>query len=171
MDGAPTEGIFVAYTYSKAIDNGPAPFNLGSNNQRPQDPFNLAAERAVSANDIRHNLVASFIYELPIGRGKHLWELQVELPTQSWEVGKFVAVLGKALAADPAIAQKVIPDRIHPGAAGHLLMATELLKAWHAPALVYAVELDAKGKSRRACGKYEGQCTQVRRGNFMDSER
>ena len=62
--------IFVAYTYSKSIDNGPAPFNLGRNNQRPQDPFNLAAERAVSANDIRHNLVASFIYELPIGRGK-----------------------------------------------------------------------------------------------------
>jgi hypothetical protein len=62
--------FFVAYTYSKSIDNGPAPFNLGRNNQQPQDPFNLALERAVSANDIRHNFVGSFIYELPFGRGK-----------------------------------------------------------------------------------------------------
>jgi hypothetical protein len=62
--------FFVAYTFARSIDNGPAPFNLGRNNQRPQDPFNLAAEYAVSANDIRHNLVASYIYELPIGRGK-----------------------------------------------------------------------------------------------------
>jgi hypothetical protein len=62
--------FFLAYTYSKSMDNGPAPFNLGRNNQQPQDPFNLALERAVSANDIRHNLVASFIYELPFGRGK-----------------------------------------------------------------------------------------------------
>ena len=63
--------FFVAYTFAKSIDNGPAPFNLGSNNQRPQNPFNLAAERAVSSNDIRHNLVASYIYELPFGRGQH----------------------------------------------------------------------------------------------------
>lgn len=62
--------FFAAYTFAKSIDNGPAPFNLGRNNQRPQDPFNLDAERAVSSNDIRHNLVASYIYELPVGRGK-----------------------------------------------------------------------------------------------------
>ncbi|MGA9772320.1 MAG: TonB-dependent receptor [Blastocatellia bacterium] len=62
--------FFVAYTFGKNIDDGPAPFNLGRNNQQPQDPFNLALERAVSANDIRHNFVASFIYELPFGREK-----------------------------------------------------------------------------------------------------
>ncbi|MBI3425082.1 MAG: SGNH/GDSL hydrolase family protein [Acidobacteria bacterium] len=54
-----------------------------------------------------------------------------------------VAALKKANAADAVTAQKIIPDRIHPVAAGHLLMATELLKAWKAPALVSAVELDA----------------------------
>lgn len=43
-----TRGLsfFAAYTYSKCMDNGPAPFNLGRNNQSPQDPRNLAAERA-----------------------------------------------------------------------------------------------------------------------------
>jgi len=64
--------FFVAYTFARSRDNGPAPFNLnGRNNQRPQDPFNLAAEYAVSANDIRHNLVTSYIYELPVGHGQH----------------------------------------------------------------------------------------------------
>lgn len=62
-------GLLAAYTFGKSIDNGPAPFNLGRNNQEPQDPFNLAAERGLAANDIRHNLVVSSIYELPFWRG------------------------------------------------------------------------------------------------------
>lgn len=66
--------FFVAYTYSKCIDNGPAPFNLGRNNQSPQDPFNLEAERAVCGYDVRHNLVGSFIYELPFGKGKRFFD-------------------------------------------------------------------------------------------------
>ncbi|MDQ3009535.1 MAG: SGNH/GDSL hydrolase family protein [Acidobacteriota bacterium] len=54
-----------------------------------------------------------------------------------------VAALKKANATDAANAQKIIPDRVHPGAGGHLLMAAELLKAWKAPAVVTAVEIDA----------------------------
>jgi len=51
-----------------------------------------------------------------------------------------VAALVKAKAADEANAQKIVPDRIHPGAPGCLLMAGELLKAWNAPAVVSTVE-------------------------------
>ncbi len=58
-----------------------------------------------------------------------------------------VAALMKANALDPESAKKLVPDRVHPGAAGHLLMAAELLKAWHAPALISAVEIDAAAKS------------------------
>jgi len=62
-----------------------------------------------------------------------------------------VAALKKANATDAANAQKIIPDRIHPGAGGHLLMAAELLKAWKAPAVVTTVEIDgAKGSVLRA---------------------
>jgi hypothetical protein len=57
--------LLAAYTYGKSLDNGPAPFNLGRNNQAPQDPFNLDAEWGPAGNDIRHNLVGSFLYELP----------------------------------------------------------------------------------------------------------
>jgi lysophospholipase L1-like esterase len=54
-----------------------------------------------------------------------------------------VAVLEKANALDPKLAQKIIPDRIHPSAAGGLVMAAALLKVWRAPGLVSAVELNA----------------------------
>jgi hypothetical protein len=52
----------------------------------------------------------------------------------------------KAKATDAEQAKKIIPDRVHPGASGHLLMAAELLKSWQAPALVSGVEIDAKAK-------------------------
>ncbi len=51
--------------------------------------------------------------------------------------------LGKAKATDSALAQRIVPDRVHPAAAGHLLMAASLLKAWNAPAIVSSVEVDA----------------------------
>jgi hypothetical protein len=54
-----------------------------------------------------------------------------------------VAMLQKANAADPALAQKIIPDRVHPGWAGHLIMAEQLLKAWHARPYVSDVAIDA----------------------------
>lgn len=57
-----------------------------------------------------------------------------------------VAALAKAKATDAELAKKIIPDRVHPGPGGHLLMAGELLKSWHAPALVSALELDAAAK-------------------------
>jgi len=57
-----------------------------------------------------------------------------------------VAALEKAKAADADLSKKIIPDRVHPGVSGHLLMAAELLKSWQAPALVSAVEIDAKAK-------------------------
>jgi lysophospholipase L1-like esterase len=58
-----------------------------------------------------------------------------------------VRVLQKMNAEDPKAALKVIPDRVHPHEAGHLVMTASLLKAWQAPAIVTAVELDgAKGR-------------------------
>ena len=62
-----------------------------------------------------------------------------------------VAMLATANAADPNLAQQLIPDRIHPSAGGHLIMAEALLKAWHAPSLVAAVRIDAaSGKTVQA---------------------
>ncbi len=60
-----------------------------------------------------------------------------------------VQMLQAANAKNPSEAQKIIGDRVHPGDAGHLTMAEALLKAWNAPSVVSAVELDG-GKVVRA---------------------
>ena len=57
-----------------------------------------------------------------------------------------VEVLEKAKEADPALAEKILPDRVHPGPDGHLIMAEAILKAWNAPATVTEVEINAKKK-------------------------
>lgn len=54
-----------------------------------------------------------------------------------------VAMLERANASNPALAKKIIEDRVHPGPAGQLAMAACLLKAWKAPAVVSSVEIDA----------------------------
>ncbi|MEO7146089.1 MAG: GDSL family lipase, partial [Bryobacteraceae bacterium] len=60
-----------------------------------------------------------------------------------------VASLQKAKDLDPALAVKLLPDRVHPSPGGHLLMAAALLKAWNAPALVTDVEIDGAAGSLR----------------------
>lgn len=57
--------LLASYTYGKALDNGPAPFNLGRNNQQPQEAFNLDAEWGPSANDVRHTVTGSAMYRVP----------------------------------------------------------------------------------------------------------
>jgi GDSL-like Lipase/Acylhydrolase family len=56
-----------------------------------------------------------------------------------------VAALEKAKSLDAELAQRILPDRVHPGPSGHWLMAEALLKAWNAPAMVTDVEIDAEG--------------------------
>jgi lysophospholipase L1-like esterase len=57
-----------------------------------------------------------------------------------------VAALKKAVEIttprNHTLVQAMIQDRVHPGPAAQLIMAAALLKAWHAPALVSALELD-----------------------------
>jgi len=65
--------------------------------------------------------------------------------------GPMVEVLRKAATVDSALAQRIIPDRVHPGPAGHLIMALSLLKAWRATPVVTAVEIDVpSAQVRRA---------------------
>jgi hypothetical protein len=61
----------LSYTWAHALDNGPAPPNLGKYNDGPQNPYNINAEYSNSDIDVRNTFVASSIMELPVGRGKH----------------------------------------------------------------------------------------------------
>ncbi|HZO54198.1 MAG TPA: TonB-dependent receptor [Bryobacteraceae bacterium] len=50
-----------AYTYSKFLDSGAAGQNM----------YDRRPERGLADNDVRHNFIASWVYELPFGRGQH----------------------------------------------------------------------------------------------------
>jgi lysophospholipase L1-like esterase len=63
--------------------------------------------------------------------------------------GPVVAMLEKARAENGALSEKILPDRVHPGPAGHLIMAGALLRAWNAPALISDVEIDASANAVR----------------------
>lgn len=60
--------------------------------------------------------------------------------------GPVVRMLEKANATDAEVAKRIIPDRVHPGASGHLIMAAALMKSWGVSGVVSAVELGAKSR-------------------------
>jgi lysophospholipase L1-like esterase len=53
------------------------------------------------------------------------------------------AGIAAVLKENPDLARQIVPDRVHPGPAGHLLMGATLLRVWNAPSLVARVEIDA----------------------------
>jgi hypothetical protein len=58
-----------AYTWSKSIDVACSGF-FGAEACSVQNEYALNNDRSVSAFDVPHNLVVSWIYEVPFGRGK-----------------------------------------------------------------------------------------------------
>ncbi len=60
-------GLFldVGYTWSKAIDNGSEVFATSGGSSYPQNPFNIGAERGLSAFDRRHRGTVTWTYSLP----------------------------------------------------------------------------------------------------------
>lgn len=54
-----------------------------------------------------------------------------------------VEMLEAAKTTDAAVAEKILPDRVHPSLSGHLIMAEQLIKAWHGRPLVSSVHIDA----------------------------
>lgn len=56
----------------------------------------------------------------------------------------FVEMLRKASAKDNFASQMLVPDRVHPDLAAHLLIAYAVLSAWNAPPLVSKTCIDSK---------------------------
>lgn len=66
--------LMLAYTFSKSIDQA-------SSLSDPINPFDFRATRALSAWDLRHNMVATYEYQLPLERLSHSRTL-----TQGWSI-------------------------------------------------------------------------------------
>jgi len=82
--------VLASYTFSKFIDDVEG--NNGWANSGPtsiRNYYNLAAEKSVDGADIPHSLVISYIYELPVGKGKtigsHL-STPVDAVVGGWQV-------------------------------------------------------------------------------------
>ena len=62
--------VLASYSYSKSIDFGSGIRTTDGDKLTPSDPYGLYRERGLSAFDFRQRLTTSWLYELPIGRGK-----------------------------------------------------------------------------------------------------
>lgn len=72
----------VAYTLAKLIDSGGAGQNM----------YNRRPERGPADNDVRHNFIASWVWELPVGRGR-VWPVSkawAEAVLGGWQVNGIV---------------------------------------------------------------------------------
>ncbi len=72
--------FLASYTFSKSLDDvsslnitGSASRPVAGENDLPQNPFNLAAERGRSMFDARHRFVLSYEWSLPWWRQPHAW--------------------------------------------------------------------------------------------------
>lgn len=98
----------------------------------PFDEVTREVETVGSYNGVLQKF-GQFVEEIAIER--HAQEADLNTPV--------VEALTKAKALDPALAISLIPDRVHPGAGIHWVMAEALLKSWGASPLVSSVTLDA----------------------------
>jgi hypothetical protein len=66
--------LLASYTFSKFIDNVGGPENWASASanfsENIRNVYNLAAEKSVDATDTPHSFVLSYVYELPLGKGR-----------------------------------------------------------------------------------------------------
>jgi hypothetical protein len=67
-------GLTAVYTYAKAIDEKSAAAGIGSTGSGYQgfmDNHDARRDRGLADFDVDHRFVASFVYDLPFGHGKH----------------------------------------------------------------------------------------------------
>ena len=73
--------LSLGYTYSKSIDQA-------SSMADPLDPYNFEATRGLSAWDLKHNVVATYDYQLPLER----LSPRVRFLTQGWALSGITRV-------------------------------------------------------------------------------
>jgi hypothetical protein len=60
------------YTYSKSLDESSGVNNVKGENGLLQDPHNIGSNYGLAASDETHRVVATYVYELPAGKGHSL---------------------------------------------------------------------------------------------------
>ena len=84
------------YTFSKTLDNtgdGTSNYDFLGGATAFQDMFNAHNERSLSAHDVRHRMVVTFAYQLPVGKGQAIgtdWGRFTNMLLGGWEVSSFL---------------------------------------------------------------------------------
>ncbi len=76
----------VAYTYSKAIDNGSEVFTSSGGSSYPQNPFNVRGERGFSAFDRTHRAAITGVYTVQYRGGDSGWQGVANYALRNWTV-------------------------------------------------------------------------------------
>ncbi len=87
--------LLSAYSWSKSIDNGSGIRTVDGDSLTPSNDHNLSLDRGMSAFDFRHRSTTSFLYELPIGKGKMIgggFNRLTETLIGGWQVGGIVTL-------------------------------------------------------------------------------
>ena len=86
--------LLASYTYSKTLTDADSAYAgltaFGSSDTfTAQNPHNLNSEKALSYQDVPHSFVLSYLYELPIGKGKKFLNKGgvVDKVVGGWQVG------------------------------------------------------------------------------------
>jgi Carboxypeptidase regulatory-like domain len=92
--------VLASYTFSKTLTDADAiqPYYSTLQNQGgTQNPYDHKAEKAVSNEDIPNNFVVSYLYELPVGRGRKFLATSpkaLDAVVGGWRVGGVQRYLG-----------------------------------------------------------------------------
>ncbi|MFZ1973002.1 MAG: TonB-dependent receptor [Candidatus Acidiferrales bacterium] len=98
----------LSYTYSKFMDDvqGNSGWAFPGSGTSNLNSYNLAADYSVDASNVPHRFVASYIYDLPVGKGKHFgseWSTPVDAILGGWAwSGILTAESGLPLSIQPA---------------------------------------------------------------------
>jgi hypothetical protein len=78
-----------SFSWSKSIDNGSGIRTSVGDSLTPSNDYNLEMERGLSAYDFRHRWTTSWVWELPVGKGKRwLGDNRVaDLVLGGWQLG------------------------------------------------------------------------------------
>jgi len=85
--------FIASYTWSKTIDQAVENLNQGGSGRANE--YDLTNERGLSDLDRRHNLVSSFTYELPFGKGRTFggdWNSLANAIAGGWQVGGILSL-------------------------------------------------------------------------------
>jgi hypothetical protein len=101
----------LSYTWGKALTESPDHISTSGGGpgldtgtfREPQDGLNLKADRGPAEFDVKHRFVASYIYELPFGKGRHWgkdWNGVTDMLLGGWQLSGIHALQsGLALTA------------------------------------------------------------------------